>query len=75
MAVSQADIDALTSAIANGERSVSFRDGRQVQYHSPQDLIAARDYLVRLKADEDAVATRKPRRRAVRLYYAGRGFR
>ncbi|WP_068638710.1 phage head-tail joining protein [Thauera butanivorans] len=75
MAVSQADIDALTSAIANGEKSVRFRDGREVQYHSPRDLIAARDYLVRLKADEDATTAGQPRRRAVRLYHAGRGFR
>ena len=75
MSASQVDIDALTAAIANGEKSVRFRDGREVTYHSPRELIAARDYLVRLQADQDAAASGTPRRRSVRLYHAGRGFR
>lgn len=70
MAVSQADIDALTSAIANGERSVRFADGRSVEYHTPADLIRARDYLVEIKARETGSA----RSRAIKLYHAGRGF-
>lgn len=73
MAVSQSDIDALTSAIANGERSVRLSDGRTVEYHTPGDLIRARDYLAGLKAREDAAAG-KPRVRAVKLYHGGRGF-
>lgn len=75
MAVSQSDIDALTTAIAQGEKSVRFSDGREVSYHSPAELIAARDYLVGLKAREDSAATGKPRVRAVKLYHGGRGFR
>lgn len=74
MAVSQDDLDALTSAIAAGEKSVRFRDGREVVYHSPRDLIAARDYLVQLKQSEEAAATGQPRRRAVKHYHGGRGF-
>lgn len=74
MPVTQSDIDALTTAIAQGEKSVRFSDGREVTYHSPRDLIAARDYLVSLKATEDAAASGKRRVRAVRLYHAGRGY-
>lgn len=72
MAVSQADIDALTSAIANGERSVRFADGRSVEYHTPADLIRARDYLVAIKARE--TASGNIHSRATKLYHAGRGF-
>jgi hypothetical protein len=72
MPVSQADIDALTSAIANGERSVRFADGRMVEYHTPGDLIRARDYLVNLQAREAPASSRQPT--AVRLYHGGRGF-
>lgn len=74
MAVSQSDIDALTSAIANGERSVRFSDGRSVEYHTPGDLIKARDYLLGVKAREDEAAAGRVRVRAVKLYHGGRGF-
>lgn len=73
MAVSQSDLDALTSAIANGEKSVRMSDGRWVEYHTPGDLIRARDYLVRLKAREDAAAARG-RSPLIQLGHAGRGF-
>lgn len=72
MPVSQADIDALTSALANGERSVRFADGRQVEYQTPTEIIKARNYLVNLQAQENEVARRRPT--AVRLYHGGRGF-
>lgn len=74
MAVSQSDIDALTAAIANGERSVRFADGRQVEYHKPGEIIAARAALLAIKAHEDAAASGKPRVRAIKLYHGGRGF-
>jgi hypothetical protein len=70
--VSQSDIDALTSAIANGERSVRFADGRMIEYHSPADLIRARNYLVALQSQEQPASSRRPT--AVRLYHGGRGF-
>lgn len=72
MPVQQADIDALTVAIANGERAVRFADGRSVEYHTPDQLIKARDYLVAQKAKEEAVG--KPRPRITRLYQSGRGY-
>lgn len=64
----QDDIDSLTAAIAVGEQKVRFRDGREVTYHRPQDLIAARDYLVNLQAAE------QPRSRSRYLTHGGRGF-
>lgn len=73
MPVSQADIDALTTALAQGERSVRFADGRWVEYHSPAELIKAREALVAIKAREDAASGRS-RPRTHRLYHAGRGF-
>ncbi|CAI10244.1 conserved hypothetical protein [Aromatoleum aromaticum EbN1] len=74
MAVSQSDLDALTSAIANGEKSVRMSDGRWVEYHSPGDLIKARDYLIGIKTREDAAAAGTSRVRAVKLYHGGRGY-
>lgn len=53
MPVSQADIDRLTEAIANPEKQVAL-NGTQVTYRSIDELIAARDALVRQKAKEDA---------------------
>lgn len=74
MPVSQSDIDALTTAIANGERSVRFADGRQVEYHTPADLIKARDYLLGVKSREDAATAGSARPRVTKLYHGGRGF-
>jgi hypothetical protein len=38
MAVTQADIDALLSAISLGESKVRFADGREVTYRSVPDM-------------------------------------
>lgn len=38
MAVTQADIDALLSAIALGESKVRFADGREVTYRGVADM-------------------------------------
>ncbi|MFT3758447.1 phage head-tail joining protein [Thauera sp.] len=75
MPIPQTDIDDLNAAIALGERLVRKADGSTVEYRSVSDLIRARDYLARLKAEDAAAAAGKPRRRAARLYHAGRGFR
>lgn len=70
MAVTQADIDALTRAIASGERQVSI-GGQQVTYRSIDDLIKARQVL----RDELAASTGStPKPRQVKLYHAGRGY-
>jgi hypothetical protein len=68
MAVSQADIDALNEAIAQGERMVRFADGRAVEYRSVPDLIQARNDLQR------QLAATKPRSRQTYLVHGGRGF-
>jgi hypothetical protein len=68
MAVTQADIDALNTAIAAGERVVRSGD-KLVEYRSVPDLIRARDDLVNQMA---ASAGSRPRQ--TRLYHAGRGF-
>lgn len=70
MAVTQADIDALTKAIASGERQVAI-GGQQVTYRSIDDLIKARKTL---QDELDASVGQAPTPRQVRLYYAGRGY-
>lgn len=74
MSIGQSDIDALNAAIATGERSVTFADGRRVDYHGKADLILARDDLLRQKATEDASASGRGRPRITRLYHGGRGY-
>jgi len=70
MPVSQSDIDALTAAIASGERQVTI-GSQSVTYRSIDDLIKARDTLMR---DLVAQTATEPRPRQTRLYYAGRGY-
>lgn len=69
MAVTQTDIDALTSAIASGERQVTM-GGRTVTYRSIADLILARDTLQRELNGQNSVT----RPKQTKLYYAGRGY-
>jgi len=72
MPISQADVDAITEAIAAGEKSVTF-NGKTVVYRSIDELIRARDVLVRdLQAQGGGDAPMRPRQ--VRLYHGGRGF-
>lgn len=71
MPVTQADLDALNSAIASGEKQVAL-GAQQVTYRSINELIAARNELARQLAAQD-VAT-SPKSRQTRLYHAGRGF-
>lgn len=70
MAVTQSDIDALTSAIASGERQVTI-GSQSVTYRSIDDLIKARDTLMRDLATQTGTSARP---RQTRLYYAGRGY-
>jgi hypothetical protein len=51
MAVTQADLDTVTRAIATGERRVKFSDGREVEYRSVADL---RDALALLRTELNA---------------------
>jgi hypothetical protein len=45
MAYTQSDLDALDEAIANHATSVTFSDGRSVQYERGEDLIRRREYV------------------------------
>lgn len=73
MPVSQADIDALNTALATGERTVRTGD-ILVEYRSVGDLIRARDDLVSQKATEDAAAAGQLRPRQVLFSHGGRGY-
>lgn len=70
MSVTQADLDALNAAIAQGESLVRKANGETVQYRSVDELIRARNDVA---AQIAAQATTR-RRRITRLYHAGRGF-
>lgn len=45
MAYQQSDLDALDRAIAGGIRSITFADGRRTEYHSLDQLLAARKVI------------------------------
>ncbi|OQA32894.1 MAG: hypothetical protein BWY57_01621 [Betaproteobacteria bacterium ADurb.Bin341] len=72
MPVSQSDIDALNTAIAQGERVIRKGD-KSIEYRSIDELISARDDLVRRQVDE-AVQAGANRPKQTRLYHGGRGF-
>ena len=73
MAVTQADIDALNQAIADGVRQVTI-NGQTTTYNTTQSLILARDNLqTKLNAETARAEGRMPNKRQY-LYYAGRGY-
>ena len=53
MAYSQADLDALSAAIASGIKSVTFPDGRRTEYQTVADMRGLRDDM---KAEIQAAA-------------------
>lgn len=69
MPVLQSDIDALNAAIAQGERVVRKAD-KSIEFRSVDELIRARNDLVRQLGDEQN--RRHPKQ--TRLYHGGRGF-
>jgi hypothetical protein len=69
MAITQADIDALNTAIATGERQGTL-GSQQITYRSIGELIAARDDLTR----QMSLAVTKVSPRLTKLYMTGRGF-
>lgn len=74
MPVLQSDIDALTEAIATGERMVRKGD-KVVEYRSVDELIKARNLLqAQFDAEESSVPGAQPRPRQTRLYHGGRGY-
>lgn len=74
MAVTQAHIDALNQAIADGVRSVTV-GGETTIYNTTDSLIRARDDMKRELARQEAAAdaTKRPKRRTY-LHYGGRGY-
>lgn len=74
MSVSQTDIDALTEALATGERMVRKGD-KVVEYRSVDELLAARNALqAQFDAEQASAGTVAARPRQTRLYHGGRGF-
>ena len=73
MTVLQTDIDALTDALATGERMVRKGD-KTVEYRSIDEIIRARNVLVAQKSAEDALITGAPRPKQTRIYHGGRGY-
>lgn len=73
MAVTQADIDALNRAIADGVRSVTLR-GQTVIYNTTDSLIRARDDMQRQYNAEQARAAGRAVPTRTYLHYAGRGY-
>jgi hypothetical protein len=69
MAATQDDIDALTRAIAAGERQVTIGN-QSVTYRSISELIAARNELQRELDSANPVK----RAKQYRVYQAGRGY-
>lgn len=57
----QADLDAVQTALATGQRRVRFADGREIEQQTTKDLLALRQQI---KAELATTATAKPLRRA-----------
>ncbi|WP_273820579.1 phage head-tail joining protein [Pseudomonas asplenii] len=68
MAYTQAHLDAVELAIAQGEKTVRYAD-RNVEYRTVDELIRARD-LIRT----DLARAGGPRSRVTRLYHGGKGL-
>lgn len=71
MPVSQEDIDALTDAIASGEKTIT-KGGVQVTYRSIAELIQARDLLIREFNQQNPATPPRPAK-TIALQYGGRG--
>lgn len=73
MAVTQADLDNLNQAIADGVRSVTI-GGQTTIFNTTDSLIRARDDVrSELLKQQARTADRRPNRRTL-LYYGGRGY-
>ena len=74
MPVLQSDIDALTEALATGERMVRKGD-KVVEYRSVDEIIAARNALqAQFDGAQVAAGAATARPRQTRLYHGGRGY-
>lgn len=57
----QADLEQVQTALATGQKSVTFADGRKLEYQTTADLMKLRNQI---KADLAAADTARPVRRA-----------
>lgn len=73
MPITQADIDEMNQALAAGEKSVTI-NGKTVIYRSVEEIVRARDELMRLLAEQRSSAVQGGRPKRVLLYHGGRGF-
>ena len=74
MAVTQADIDTLNQAIADGVRQVTLPGGQVTIFQTTESLIKARDDMKSELAKQNEIARGQPKRRRTMLHYAGRGY-
>lgn len=74
MAVTQAQIDELNQAIADGVRQVTIGP-ETVTFNTTDSLIRARDDLQRQFNAEQARLAGQRRGTRTRLFYAGRGYK
>lgn len=74
MPVTQADIDTLNQAIADGVRQVTLPGGQVTIFQTTESLIKARDDAKTELNKQNEIASGKPKRRRTMLYYAGRGY-
>lgn len=74
MAVTQADIDALNKAIADGVRMVTLPGGQTTTYQTTESLIKARDDQTEQLAAQTRIAASRRKNRRTLLQYAGRGY-
>lgn len=64
MALSQADLDSLDTAIAAGQLEVQFGE-RRIRYRSVEELLAARSHVAQVVAANSAPEPRSANRRFV----------
>ncbi len=70
MAYQQSDLDKLDAAISSGVRSITFADGRRTEFHSLDQLLAARK-VVESQLKMAAQASTGVVRRRVPYYRSG----
>jgi hypothetical protein len=74
MAVTQADIDTLNQAIADGVRQVTLPGGQVTIFQTTESLIKARDDMRAEMQRAQAVADGRRKNRRTLLSFAGRGY-
>lgn len=74
MAVTQANVDTLNLAIADGVRQVTLPGGQTTTYQTTDSLIKARDDMVKQLALQNATDAGRRKNRRTLLVFTGRGY-